>query len=156
MGDEDNTRVLISYLAHYAGLPPIVYEHADDSGFDLRAAFEEVGMNMVIEPGGRRKIPTGLAFELPSGLELQVRPRSGLADRFGVTVLNAPGTVDAGYRGEVSVILINLGHDPFVVQRGDRIAQGVFGLALRPPLRFVSTLSESDRGADGFGSTGVA
>ena len=131
-------------------LPRRVTEGA--SGFDLHAAVLEA---VVIPPGGRALIPTGIALAIPPGFEAQVRPRSGLALRHGVTVLNAPGTIDADYRGEVGVILINLGTEPFVVRRGDRIAQIVF--AALPPVELVPVdeLPESVRGAAGFGSTGV-
>jgi dUTP pyrophosphatase len=110
---------------------------------------------LVIEPGARALVPTGLAMALPDGFEAQVRPRSGLALKEGVTVLNAPGTIDADYRGEIGVLLINLGAEPFVVTRGERIAQLVFAPVMRASLRRVDTLQDSARGAGGFGSTGV-
>jgi len=122
------------------------------SGFDLRAA---VKGPVVLHPGERKLIPTGIAIAMPVGLEAQVRPRSGLALKHGVTVLNTPGTIDADYRGEVGVILINLGQEPFTVQHGDRIAQLVFQYVPRVTLVEVEELPPSDRGAGGFGSTGV-
>jgi deoxyuridine 5''-triphosphate nucleotidohydrolase (dut) len=110
---------------------------------------------VVLHPGERKLIPTGIAIAMPVGLEAQVRPRSGLALKHGVTVLNTPGTIDADYRGEVGVILINLGQEPFTVQRGDRIAQLVFQYVPRVALVEVEELPPSERGAGGFGSTGV-
>ena len=118
---------------------------------DLLAA---VGDAVVLPPGGRALIPTGLSLALPSGYEGQVRPRSGLALKHGVTVLNSPGTVDADYRGEVGVILINHGEVPFTVRRGERIAQLVIAGLVDAVLEEVSELSESERGTGGFGSTG--
>lgn len=126
------------------------FAHADDSGMDVCAA-EAV----VLAPGERAKIPTGLAFEPPSGTELQVRPRSGLALRHGVTLVNSPATVDEGFRGEVCVILINHGNEPFRVEVGDRIAQIVLCPVLRPKVVEVDALSGTDRGSGGFGSSGT-
>jgi dUTP pyrophosphatase len=123
----------------------------DSAGMDLLAA---VGDAVVLPPGGRALIPTGLSLALPSGYEGQVRPRSGLALKHGVTVLNSPGTVDADYRGEVGVILINHGEVPFTVRRGERIAQLVIAGLVDAVLEEVSELSESERGTGGFGSTG--
>jgi len=111
---------------------------------------------MTLEPGARIAVPTGLALAIPSGFEGQVRPRSGLALKSGITVLNTPGTVDADYRGEVKVILINLGQEPFVIQRGDRIAQMVIAPVTQSSLHEVSDLDETVRGSGGFGSTGAA
>ena len=107
-------------------------------------------------PGARTLVPTGLTFELPAGTEAQVRPRSGLAAKHGVTVLNSPGTIDADYRGEVSVILINHGATDFTIQRGDRIAQMILAPVTRARLVETNTLGKTKRGAGGFGSTGVA
>lgn len=124
------------------------------AGFDLRAAVPaETGLR--IEPGHRVLVPTGLSLAIPAGYEGQVRPRSGLALRFGVTVLNSPGTIDCDYRGEVGVILINHGAAPFMVERGDRIAQIVIAKVAECVFEAVEDLTGSDRGADGFGSTGV-
>lgn len=120
-----------------------------DSGFDLSADGD-----ILIPSGEWRFVGTGIALELPNDIECQVRPRSGLAAKFGVTVLNSPGTVDSGYRGEIMVILINHGAKPFQVTQGMRIAQLVFAPIVRPNLLIASQLSETDRGKDGFGSTG--
>jgi len=122
------------------------------AGFDLPAAVTE---DLVLEPGGRALIPTGIAIQLPAGFEAQVRPRSGLALKHGVTVLNAPGTIDADYRGEIGVILINLGQEAFSITRGMRIAQIVIAHVQNAAWRETETLDETMRGADGFGSTGT-
>lgn len=128
------------------------YETAQSAGLDLAAA---VAATVVLAPGGRATIPTGLAIALPPGHEAQIRPRSGLAARSGVTVLNAPGTVDADYRGEVKVVLANLGGEPFAVERGMRIAQMVVAPVTRIAWDEVEALPDSARGAGGFGSTGT-
>ena len=128
------------------------YETAQSAGLDLAAA---VAAAVVLAPGGRAAIPTGLAIALPPGYEAQIRPRSGLAARNGVTVLNAPGTVDADYRGEIKVVLANLGHEPFAVQRGMRIAQMVVAPVTRIAWDEVDALPDSARGGSGFGSTGT-
>lgn len=127
------------------------YQTDGASGMDLRADIEE---EIVVPPMGRAIVPTGISVELPPGVEAQVRPRSGLAFRSGVTCLNAPGTIDADYRGEIRVILANFGSDPFVVRRGDRIAQLVFAPVLRATLRIVDRLGGTPRGEGGFGHTG--
>ncbi len=126
------------------------YAHPGDAGMDVCSA-EAVR----IPPGGRALVPTGLAVRLPMGYEAQVRPRSGLALKKGVTVLNAPGTIDAGYRGEIGVVLANLGEMDFDVKAGDRIAQLVVAPVTRPEIVETSELDETERGAGGFGSTGV-
>ena len=136
---------------HAEGLDLPAYATAQSAGLDLLAA---VGEPVQLAPGKRALIPTGIAFALPAGYEAQVRPRSGLALKHGVTVLNSPGTVDADYRGEVSVILINHGDEPFTVERGQRIAQLVVARHERVLWDEVATLSDSSRGAGGFGSTG--
>ena len=143
--------VPIVRLAHAAGLdlPAYATEHA--AGMDLLAALTEP---VVLEPGRRALIPTGVAFALPDGYEAQVRPRSGLALKHGVTVLNSPGTIDADYRGEVGVILINHGDQPFTVERGQRIAQLVIARYERAAWSESATLPDSARGTGGFGSTG--
>lgn len=125
---------------------------AGASGFDLRAAVTEP---VTLQPGERALIPTGIALAMPEGLEAQVRPRSGLALKHGITCLNTPGTIDADYRGEIGVILINLGKAPFTVKRGDRIAQLVFQTVPRVTLEEVAELPPSERGSGGFGHTGV-
>lgn len=128
------------------------YETSASAGMDLRANLAEA---VTLQPLGRAIIPTGLFIELPVGIEAQVRPRSGLAAKKGVTVLNAPGTIDADYRGEVGVILINLGSEDFVVENGERIAQMVIAKHERAEWNLVDNLSETVRGEGGFGSTGV-
>jgi dUTP pyrophosphatase len=148
------TRVDIVQLPHADGLPLPAYQSADAAGLDLVAAVP-AGEPLTLLPGHRALIPTGLAFALPTGLEAQVRPRSGLALRHGVTVLNSPGTIDADYRGEVQVILVNLGDAPFVVTRGDRIAQLVVAPVMQAMLVQVTRLGATRRGTGGFGSTGA-
>ena len=128
------------------------YETAQSAGLDLSAA---VPAAVMLAPGGRATIPTGLAIALPPGYEAQIRPRSGLAARRGVTVLNAPGTIDADYRGEIKVVLANLGAEPFAVERGMRIAQMVVAPVARVAWNEVGALPESARGGGGFGSTGT-
>jgi len=145
--------VAITRLAHGAGLPPPATATAESAGLDLAAA---VDAPLVIAPGAWARVPTGLAIALPPGHEAQVRPRSGLALKYGVTVLNAPGTIDADYRGEVGVILINHGQRAFTVTRGMRVAQLVVAPVARVDWVAVATLDESERGDGGFGSTGVA
>ncbi|HEY3888632.1 MAG TPA: dUTP diphosphatase [Caulobacteraceae bacterium] len=140
-------------LAHAEGLPLPAYETAHAAGMDLRAAIPE-DAPFDLRPGQRAAIPTGLTMAIPPGFEAQVRPRSGLAIRSGITCLNAPGTIDADYRGEVRVILINLGEEDFTIRRGDRIAQLVIAPVTNAAWNEVATLSETARGEGGFGSTG--
>jgi dUTP pyrophosphatase len=147
-------RVRYRILPNGQGLAPPSYQSPLAAGLDLAAAIEE-GTTLVLEPGERALIPAGIALELPAGLEAQIRPRSGLAYRHGVTVLNSPGTVDADYRGEISVLLINLGTAPFNVARGDRIAQLVIAPVTAVALEQAETLDITDRNAGGFGSTGM-
>lgn len=144
--------VNIQRLDHGAGLPLPAYATDDSAGVDLPAA---ISGERILPPGGRELVPTGFSIALPRGYEAQVRPRSGLALRAGVTVLNSPGTIDADYRGEIGVILINLGSEPFVIRRGERIAQLVVAPVARVAWRESGELSESTRGAGGFGSTGT-
>lgn len=141
----------IRRLPHAEGLELPAYASAGAAGADLRAAVSE---DVTIPPLGRALVPSGLVFDIPEGFEIQVRPRSGLAARHGVTVLNSPGTVDCDYRGEVMAILVNLGSEPFTVTRGERIAQLV--VAPAPQARFaeVESVGETARGTGGFGSTG--
>ncbi len=146
--------VKIRRLPHAAGLALPAYQTADAAGMDLVAAVAD-DAPVILRPGQRALVPTGLAFELPPGTEAQVRPRSGLAIKNGVTVLNSPGTIDADYRGEVSVILINLGDANFRIARGDRIAQMILAPVTRGKLTETQSLSATGRGAGGFGSTGV-
>ena len=145
--------VPITRLPHAEGLPLPAYESALAAGMDLRAAVPE-GEPLTLRPGSRFPVPTGLAFALPPGFEGQVRPRSGLAFKHGVTCLNSPGTVDADYRGEVKVILINHGEEDFVIRRGERIAQLVIAPVVQAAWTEVESLDETVRGVGGFGSTG--
>ena len=143
----------IQRLPHAHDLPLPAYETTGAAGLDLRAALP--GGPLRLEPGERLLVPTGLVLELPVGTEGQVRPRSGLALRHGVTLLNTPGTIDADYRGEVGVILINHGREAFAIQHGDRIAQLVVAAVLQAEIVEANELSETERGAGGFGSTGM-
>jgi len=143
----------IMRLPHAADLPLPAYQSDLAAGFDLVAAVP-ADAPVVIAPGARAAISTGIAIALPPGIEGQIRPRSGLALRHGVTVLNSPGTVDADYRGEVHVILVNFGRDPFTVERGARIAQLILAATVRAAICEVSSLDETTRGRGGFGSTG--
>ncbi len=144
--------IAITTLPHAQGLglPAYATEHA--AGMDLCAA---VDADMVVAPGARVLVPTGLAIALPDGYEAQIRPRSGFALKNGISVLNSPGTIDADYRGEVKIILANLGTEPFTITRGMRIAQMVVAAYSRVTWQAVDQLPESERGAGGFGSTGV-
>jgi dUTP pyrophosphatase len=144
---------LIKRFPHAVGLQLTVYHSEHASGLDLTAALA-ADTEIVLEPGGRALIPTGFAIELPEGYEAQVRPRSGLALNFGITVLNSPGTIDADFRGEIGVILVNLGNLPFPIKRGARIAQLVVSRVERLSLVESEELGMSARGLDGFGSTG--
>lgn len=148
-------KLRIVQLEHAKTLPLPSYARDGDAGFDLRLAIPE-GEALLLQPGDRAAVPTGLCFDVPGGYELQVRPRSGLALRAGLDVLNSPGTVDSGYTGEVKVILRNAGHDAIELTRGDRIAQAVVAPVIRAEFVVVDALEETDRGAGGFGHTGVA
>ena len=148
-----NPVVRVRRLDHGRDLPLPAYETAMAAGMDLRAAIPE-DAPIVLHPGDRKPIPTGLAIALPPGWEAQVRPRSGLALRHGITQLNTPGTIDADYRGEVMVILINHGAESFTVRRGERIAQIVVAPVAQATWEEVETLDDTARGAGGFGSTG--
>jgi dUTP pyrophosphatase len=145
--------VRVLRLPHSEGLPLPSYQSAHAAGLDLVAALPE-GDPIELEPSDRALVPTGLVIELPDGYEAQVRPRSGLALKHGVTVLNSPGTIDADYRGEVRVLLINLGAETFLIQRGDRIAQLVVSPATRVEIVATEALGDTGRGEGGFGSTG--
>ncbi|MGJ3260528.1 MAG: dUTP diphosphatase [Rhodospirillales bacterium] len=147
-----DVRVDVIRLEHGADLPLPAYATADSAGMDLLCA-EKNGVT--IEPGARAMIPTGIAIQLPAGYEAQVRPRSGLAAKHGITVLNSPGTVDADYRGEIKVILVNLGEDAVTLKHADRIAQMVVAPVTQVSLHEVDRLDDSGRGAGGFGSTGT-
>lgn len=142
-------------LPHAAGLPPPAQASADAAGIDLCAAVPE-DHPALLEPGERAAIPTGLAFAIPVGFEGQVRPRSGLALNHGITVLNAPGTIDSDYRGEVRVVLVNHGREPFRITRGMWVAQIVFAPVTPVILKKVQSLEATARGDGGFGSTGIA
>lgn len=144
------TTVKITRLAHGADLPLPAYETEGAAGLDLRSAEA-----CEIAAGGRALVPTGLSISLPLGFEGQVRPRSGLAAKHGVTVLNAPGTIDSDYRGEVKVILVNFGEQSFRIARGDRIAQLIVAPITRVEIAEVESLDATERGSGGFGSSGV-
>jgi dUTP pyrophosphatase len=145
--------VRVERLPHSEGLPLPAYETTGSAGMDLRAAVAE-DQPLTLAPGARALVPTGLKIALEAGFEAQVRPRSGLALKHGVTCLNSPGTIDSDYRGEVGVILINHGQEPFVIRRGERIAQMVIARHEQAAMVEVEALDETARGAGGFGSTG--
>ena len=145
--------VSVQRLPHGADLPLPAYATAQSAGLDLMAA---VTSDVTLAAGARQLIPTGLAIALPAGFEAQVRPRSGLALKHGITVLNSPGTIDADYRGEVQVLLINHGQTPFIVKRGDRIAQMVVAPVTQIVWNVVQELDQTERGSGGYGSTGIA
>ena len=140
-------------LPHAEELPLPAYQSAHAAGFDLLAAVPEDGP-ITLDPSDRVLVPTGLVFELAAGYEAQIRPRSGLALKHGIAVLNSPGTIDADYRGEVRVLLINLGNVPFLIRRGDRIAQAIVAPVTQVEIVEADALNETERGAGGFGSTG--
>ena len=144
--------IRIRRLTHAEGLPLPAYATDGAAGADLCAA---VNQEMVIEPGDRAAVPTGLVLEIPQGYEGQVRPRSGLAIKAGLTIVNAPGTIDSDYRGELKVLLVNLGSDSVSINRGDRIAQLLVAPVTRASFIETEDLTASDRGEGGFGSTGV-
>ena len=148
-------QVALKTLPHFDGLELPAYETANSAGVDLRAAVAE-SVPITLLTGERTLIPTGLAMEIPEGYEAQIRPRSGLAIKNGVSALNSPGTIDADYRGEVQVILINHGAEPFTVERGMRIAQMVIAPVTQVTFATTDDLSDTERGSGGFGSTGVS
>ena len=148
----NRVRVLLRRLAHAADLALPQYATGGSAGADVCAALEA---DVVLRPGARALVPTGLCVELPAGYEMQVRPRSGLAARSGVTLLNSPGTIDADYRGEVKVLMINLGAEDVTIRRGDRIAQFVVTPVVAATFEERESLAGSERGEGGFGSTGV-
>ncbi|KCZ53602.1 deoxyuridine 5'-triphosphate nucleotidohydrolase [Hyphomonas beringensis] len=145
--------VSVRPLPHFEGLQLPAYETIGSAGMDVRAAVTEEDPIM-LQPGERAMIPTGLSVAIPQGYEIQVRPRSGLAAKHGLTCLNTPGTIDSDYRGEIKVILINLGQEAFTIQRGERIAQLVLAPVTQLAWEEVESLDETERGAGGFGSTG--
>lgn len=145
-------KLKLKTLENFKGDLP-AYQSAGASGFDVRAQLAEP---LRLEPGQRALVPTGLSFEIPLGFEIQARPRSGWAAKHGLTLMNTPGTIDADYRGEVKIIVVNLGQEPFVIQDQDRCAQLVLCPVLQAEFELVQELSSTDRGAGGFGSTGKA
>lgn len=145
--------IALKPLPHFEGLALPAYETAGAAGMDVRAAVPE-DASLTLAPGERAMVPTGLSLAIPEGYEIQMRPRSGLAAKHGIACVNAPGTIDSDYRGEVKVILINLGHEPFVIRRGERIGQMVLAPVTRAAFDLVDSLPETARGAGGFGSTG--
>ena len=152
MTGQPSPTIQLRTLAHFDGLDLPAYATDGAAGMDVQAAVED---QTILAPGERLAVPTGLAMAIPAGFEVQVRPRSGLALRHGLTIANAPGTIDSDYRGEVRVPLINLGDEAFTVERGMRIAQLVIAPVVQAGFDEVTDLSETERGAGGFGSTGV-
>ncbi|WP_416906794.1 MAG: dUTP diphosphatase [Polymorphobacter sp.] len=144
--------IAVTRLRHAEGLPLPAYATEGAAGMDVVAALD---LPVMLAPGARMAVPTGLAMAIPHGFEVQVRPRSGLALKQGLTVANAPGTIDSDYRGEVMVLLVNLGQEPVLIERGQRIAQLVVAPVTRAVLTLADSLDETARGAGGFGSTGV-
>ncbi len=149
----EQVKIEVCPLAHFEGLALPAYETAGSAGMDLRAAVPS-DAPIVLASGARAMVPTGLSFAIPLGYEVQIRPRSGLAAKHGITCLNTPGTIDSDYRGEIKIILINLGDADFVIERGDRIAQMVLAPVTQAVWDEVAILDETSRGAGGFGSTG--
>jgi dUTP pyrophosphatase len=154
MSGADSIELRVMRLPHAADLPLPQYQSALAAGLDLVAAVP-AGAPVEITPGGRAMVPTGIAVALPPGSEGQVRPRSGLAAKHGITVLNSPGTIDADYRGEIQVILVNLGSEPFIVERGMRIAQLVIAQVQQAKLIESASLEPTERASGGIGSTGT-
>ncbi len=148
----ETVQVKVTRVSSRHALPLPAYASKGSSGCDLRAAVEQ---SVTLKPGEVKLIPTGLAISIPPGYEAQIRPRSGIALKHGVGMVNAPGTIDADYRGEIGVILINWGKDPFVVQRGDRIAQMVVARVCHAQIREVEELEVTERGTGGFGHSGI-
>ena len=144
------TKIQIKKLSNTVSIPK--YETAGSSGMDIAAHIEN---NIIINPGEKALVSTGLSVAIPKGYEIQIRPRSGLAAKKNITVLNTPGTIDADYRGEIKVILINLGKEKFIIENGERIAQMVVCPVVQASLEEVKELSDTERGSDGFGSTGT-
>ena len=147
-------KVSVVRLAHAEGLPRPAYQTPGSAGLDLIAAVD-ARAPLTLAPGGRALVPTGLIIQLPAGFEAQVRPRSGLAFRQGVTVLNSPGTIDSDYRGEMQVILVNLGTETVKIERGERIAQLIVAPVVQADLAVATKVKQTKRGAGGFGSTGI-
>jgi len=149
---EHKMTLKLKRLEHADGIEPPAYETSGSAGMDIRAA---VDAPMTLAPGKRALVPTGFIFEIPEGYEAQIRPRSGLAFKNGITCLNTPGTIDSDYRGEVKVLLVNLGEEAFAIERGMRIAQVIIAPVTQMPVTVVDALTETQRGAGGFGSTGI-
>lgn len=147
-----NITITVKRHAHAEGLALPAYQSAGAAGMDLMAALDAP---ITLAPGERAAIPTGLSMSIPAGYEAQIRPRSGLAFRHGLTVVNAPGTIDSDYRGEIQILLINLGADPIEITHGMRIAQMVIAPVVQAILKDTESLSETERGTGGFGSTGI-
>jgi dUTP pyrophosphatase len=147
-----NVTVSITRLPHGKDLPLPAYATEHSAGLDLQAAIAE---NITLAPGERKLVPTGLSIALPDGYEAQIRPRSGLALKHGISLVNTPGTIDADYRGEIGILIINHGQEPFTIERGMRIAQMVIAPYTRAQFSEVVELSTTERGAGGFGSTGT-
>ncbi|MFO7798617.1 dUTP diphosphatase [Rhodohalobacter sp.] len=152
MSAEERIKIFFKKLDHAKNLPLPAYESDEAAGMDIRAALHKP---KTLEPGERDLIPTGFQMALPMGYEAQIRPRSGLAYKQGVTMLNTPGTIDSDYRGEVKVLAINHGEEPYVIENGDRIAQMVIAPVYQPQIEETDSLPETNRGRGGFGSTGV-
>ena len=152
MSEEDRIKIFFKKLDHAKNLPLPAYESDEAAGMDIRAALDEP---RTLKPGERDLIPTGLQMALPVGYEAQIRPRSGLAYKHGITMLNTPGTIDSDYRGEVKVLAINHGDQPYKIEHGDRIAQMVIAPVYQPQIEETDSLPETNRGKGGFGSTGV-
>ena len=152
MNMETKMTLKLKRLEHADGIEPPAYETSGSAGMDIRAAIDAP---LTLAPAKRALVPTGFIFEIPEGFEAQIRPRSGLAYKHGITCLNTPGTIDSDYRGEVKVLLVNLGDEAFTIERGMRIAQVIIAPVTQMPVTVVNDLSETKRGAGGFGSTGV-
>ena len=152
MTEQPSPTIRLRTLAHFDGLDLPAYATDGAAGMDVQAAVED---QTILAPGDRLAVPTGLAMAIPTGFEVQVRPRSGLALRHGLTIANAPGTIDSDYRGEVKIMLINLGKEEVAISRGMRIAQLVVAPVSRAGLALVDSLHPTDRGSGGFGSTGL-
>ncbi|MCM8710635.1 dUTP diphosphatase [Clostridium sp. SYSU_GA19001] len=142
----------IKKVKGFEDLPTPKFMTTGAAGMDLYAAINE---QIILKPFERKKIPVGICIELPKGYEAQIRPRSGLTANFGITLLNSPGTIDWDYRGEINIIMINLGNENFIINKGDRVAQIVFNKVETPIIEIVSEIGETSRGINGFGSTGV-
>ena len=152
MSAGERIKIYFKKLDHAKELPLPDYESDEAAGMDIRAALDKP---MTLQPGERNLVPTGLQMALPFGYEAQIRPRSGLAYKKGITMLNSPGTIDSDYRGEVKVLAINHGNEPYVIEHGDRIAQMVVAPVYQPEIDETDSLPETNRGEGGFGSTGV-